>query len=261
MLQSPRRAAAEGQGKEEHVADALTRDQIEQFRQDGYLGPFALCSPDEMARIAAQLDSDLFASEPPQHGLYQSRHLDSRQVYDLCAHPAIISRMASIYGPDLLLWRSHFFLKEQGAAEVPWHQDTNYRPLEPPLNISAWVAIDDATVENACVHVIPGSHQTVVPHVRSPEGMLFPEMADMEYVDTTTAVAMELRAGEFFLFNERTVHQSAPNSSDRRRLGLAVRVTTPVVRVDHRRLFPGHKVVVVSGEDRLGFSDVADPPE
>ncbi|MBT3267140.1 hypothetical protein HN371_08315 [Candidatus Poribacteria bacterium] len=243
------------------MADALTPDQVEQFRRDGYLGPFTLCSPEEMAGIAERLDADVFAAEPPRQGIHQSRHLDSRLVYDLCAHPAIISRMASIYGPDLLLWRSHFFLKETGALEVPWHQDTNYWPLEPPLNISAWVAIDDATVENACVHVIPGSHATVVPHVRSPEGMLFPEMADMEFVDATTAVAMQLRAGEFFLFNERTVHRSEPNLSAHRRLGLAVRVTTPIVRVDSRRLFPGHNAIVVSGEDRLGFSDVAGPPD
>ena len=243
------------------MPDTLTPDQVELFRRDGYLGPFELCRPDEMARISARLDSEVLAGEVPTQGVHQSRHLDSRLVHDLCAHPAIVSRMASIYGPDLLLWRSHFFLKEPGDAEVPWHQDTNYWPLEPPLNISAWIAIDDATTENACVNIIPGSHQSVVPHVRSPEGMLFPEMADMDYVDTSAAVPMALRAGQFFLFNERTVHQSDPNTSDRRRLGLAVRVTTPVVRVDHRRLFPGHKVVLLSGEDRMGFSEVADPPE
>ena len=243
------------------MAAALTADQVEQFRTDGYLGPFELCSRDEMARIAARVDSDVLAPDPPPQGVYQSRHLDSRLVYDLCAHPAIVSRMAAIHGRDLLLWRSHLFLKEQGAAEVPWHQDTNYWPLEPTLNISAWVAIDDATVENSCVNLIPGSHQLVVPHGPAPEGMVFAEMADMDYVDTTTSVAMELRAGEFFLFNERTVHQSEPNTSGRRRLGLAVRVTTPIVRVDHRRLFPGHTVILLSGEDRMGFNDVGEPPD
>lgn len=244
------------------MADALTPDQVEQFRVDGYLGPFEMCSPDEMARISERLDAEVFSADPPpRQGVHQSRHLDSRLVYDLCAHPEVVGRMAAIYGPDLLLWRSHFFLKEPGAVEVPWHQDTNYWPLEPPLNISAWVAIDDATVENSCVNVIPGSHRSVVPHVPSAEGMLFAEMADTEYIDTTAAVAMELRAGQFFLFNERAVHQSEPNRSNRRRLGLAVRVTTPIVRVDHRRLFPGHKVIVISGEDRLGFSGVTDPPD
>ena len=238
-----------------------TPEQVEQFREDGYLGPFELCPPDEMARIAARVDAEVLAGEAPPQGHHQSRHLDSRVVYDLCAHEAIVSRMASVYGPDLLLWRSHFFLKEPGAAEVPWHQDTNYWPLEPPLNISAWVAIDDVTVENACVNIIPGSHQSVVPHVRSPEGMLFAEMADMDYIDTSTAVPMELRAGEFFLFNERTVHQSEPNRSDRRRLGLAVRVTTPIVRVDHRRLFPGHKAVPLCGEDRMDLNEVGAPPD
>lgn len=243
------------------MSHALTPDQVEQFRRDGYLGPFEVCSSNEMARIAARIDTEVLAGDAPTQGVHQSRHMDSRLVHDLCAHPAIVSRMASIYGPDLLLWRSHFFLKEPGDVEVPWHQDTNFWPLEPPVNISAWIAIDDATTENACVNIIPGSHQSVVPHVRATEGMLFAEMADMEYVDASTAVPMELRAGEFFLFNERAVHQSDANRSDERRLGLAVRVTTPIVRVDHRRLFPGHKVVLLCGEDRMGFNEVANPPD
>ena len=75
--------------------------------------------------------------------------------------------MASLYGPDLLLWRTNFFIKEPGAKEIPWHQDFNYWPLEPPIIISAWIAVDSATLENSCLQIVPGSHRKVVPHVES----------------------------------------------------------------------------------------------
>ena len=41
---------------------------------------------------------------------------------------------------------------------------------------------------------------------------------------------------------------------------MAIRVTVPIVRVGHSKLFEGHKVIVIAGEDRCGFNDVAEPP-
>lgn len=241
---------------------ALTAEQAEQFRRDGFLGPFDLCSAEEMADIRREMEADVLSKGSPHlpSNVHQSRHLDKRIVYDLCAHPAVIRRMAGVYGPDLLLWRSNFFEKEPGAKEIPWHQDMNYWPIEPPVNISAWIAIDEATLETSCVRLIPGSHMAPVPHVRAGKEMAFGEMADPAYVEAERAEPMELRPGQFFLFTERTLHQSEPNRSDQRRLGLAVRVTVPFVRVESRRLFPDHYNILVSGEDRAGVNRLGDPP-
>jgi ectoine hydroxylase-related dioxygenase (phytanoyl-CoA dioxygenase family) len=41
---------------------------------------------------------------------------------------------------------TNFFVKEPVAKEIPWHQDFNYWPLEPPIIVSAWIAIDPSTV-------------------------------------------------------------------------------------------------------------------
>ena len=131
---------------------------------------------------------------------------------------------------------------------------------EPPVNITAWIAIDEAKVENSCIQLIPGSHKLVVPHIDAPDEMTFNEMADPDYIDVGAAISMELEPGQFFLFNERLVHYSAPNISRNRRMGLAVRVTIPIVKVDHDELFKGHKVILLRGEDRMGFNEVALPP-
>ena len=56
------------------------------------------------------------------------------------------------------------------------------------------------------------------------------------------------------LFNERTLHQSDPNHSNRRRIGLAVRVIIPIVKVLDWDS-PEHTLITISGKDQLGIND------
>lgn len=78
--------------------------------------------------------------------------------------------MASIYGSDLLLRARRFWNEKPDDSESPWHQDFQYWAVEPPINISAWLAIDEVTTENGCVQILPGSHKRVVPQVETPDG-------------------------------------------------------------------------------------------
>src|SRR5579862_1661194 len=151
------------------ASHSLTSEEIAFFHANGYAGPFKLCEPDEMDRIRVRIETEVLAVAPKTHDIVeQCRHLDCRVIYDLCSHLAIVERMAAIMGPDLVLWRSNMFCKNPGDLEIPWHQDFGYWPLDPAINISAWVAIDAATPENSCVQIIPGSHTSEIPMVKSP---------------------------------------------------------------------------------------------
>jgi len=254
---------------------SLSAEDVARFRDDGYLGgPYQLCTPEEMAVIRDRIDREVFTADPwfataiPQYEVKrgstrtQWRHLDQRLVYDLCAHPAVAGRMASLYGPDLILWRSLFFVKNPGAAESPWHQDWRSWPmLQPQVNVTAWIAITEVTLENSCMQVIPGSHKQAIPHLGSVDPNA-PDFAhpDPAHFDASKAVPMELKPGEFFLLDERVLHYAAPNQSTKRRIGLAVRVTVPTVKVDHAQCFVGHKVIVINGEDRMGLNQMTSPP-
>ena len=233
--------------------DTLSPEEREQFWRDGYLGPYTLCSPDEMLNQQPDIEAVLESDAPDHKVKAHNRHLDSPLIYDLATHPSIVKRMASLYGDDLLLWRTNFFIKEPGAKEIPWHQDFNYWPLEPPIIISAWIAIDSATVENSCLQIVPGSHRKVIPHVKATPDMAFGQMGDLGYVDTREHVNLEMQPGEFVLFNERTLHHSEANRSDKRRIGLAVRVILPIVKVLEWDA-PAHRLIVVHGEDSVQFN-------
>jgi len=242
----------------------LSPQECDRFRREGYLGPYRAVSMQEMDRIRGHIEDDLLTSQGPNPRTpLQSRHMDSPIIAGLASHPAIIDRMACLYGPDLIMWATNFFNKEPGGAEIPWHQDLGYWPLEPLINISAWIAIDRVTVANSCVRVIPGSHKSVYPMVKSPDGMAFAQMTDMAFVDESKAVDMELEPGEFFLFNEKLLHQSNRNESDFRRMGMSVRVTLPIVKIeqDGPPLHPGHRAMLVRGRDTMGLNRLMDVPQ
>lgn len=243
---------------------ALSAEEIDTFRTQGYLGPFTAFDPQSMQQ-ARQTILDRVLTTPTRYcpfGL-RVRHLDSRTVSDLCFSPEIIGRMASLYGPDLVLWNSNLFNKPPATPdrveEYPWHQDHYNWNMEPVLNISAWLAIGDATEENGCVQVIPGSHRQIVPPVTdtNPDlSLRFGGVAsDPRFVDESKKVSLPLRSGQFFLFNERLLHHSNPNRTNENRLGLAIRVTVPIVKVSEP--FP---CVLLSGADRMGFNRYVEPP-
>jgi ectoine hydroxylase-related dioxygenase (phytanoyl-CoA dioxygenase family) len=246
------------------TAPALVREEIDRFHRTGYLGPYAVCAPSEMSQLCTELEETVLATSGPNpRNPLQGRHVDQRRVFDLLTHPEILGRLRRLLGDDIVLWASYFFDKEPGDAEIPWHQDANYWPIEPPLTISIWIAIDPVHRDNSCVQLIPGSHRTVIPHVPSRDGMAFAEEADPRLVDQARAIDMELEPGEFFIFTERLLHRSARNASRRRRLGLSARFTVPFVAIldqDAPPLYPGHACVVVSGVDAFGLNRTTQPP-
>lgn len=240
----------------------LTRAEVDLFVENGYLGPYAALTPSEIAPVREAIESRVLKTAGPNpRRPMQSRHMDTPAVYDLASHPAIIERIACLLGPDIVVWTTNFWLKEPGAAEIPWHQDINFWPIEPPVNVSAWVAIDDVTVHNACVRLIPGSHRRFLQHQRAPDEMAIHEMVDPNAYDADEALNMELKPGEFFLFSERLLHASSANRSSKRRLGLSIRVTVPFVHIfQDSHLHPGHTAILASGRDVMGFNRYAGRP-
>ena len=247
----------------ETIDTLLTRAEVDFFVENGYLGPYAAMSTAEMALIRREIEEKVLTADGPNpRSRSQSRHMDQPAVYDLATHPAIIDRIASLLGPDLVVWATNFWLKPPGAAEIPWHQDINFWPLEPPLNTSAWIAIDEVTAENSCVQIIPGSHRQSLRHVKAREGLAFGEVADPAAFDAASAINMELKPGEFFIFSERTLHRSSVNRSRKRRLGISIRVTLPIVHIfqDSAPLHAGHTAILAKGKDVMGFNRYADRP-
>jgi hypothetical protein len=239
----------------------LTADQVELFRKEGYLAPLPALSDGELSVARASLDSLLQRThrlEDP--GARHKPHLYAKWVSDLVRHPRVLDAVESLLGPDLLVWRSVFFVK--GARDpryVDWHQDSVYWGLSPDDVVTAWIALTESRAGNGCLRVVPGSHRQ--PEVRhairlAGNNLLVRGQRAMVDVSDDEARDVELRAGEMSLHHVRLLHGSRPNASGDLRAGLAVRYVATRVR----QRGPRQSATLVRGKDAFGHFDLEPQP-
>lgn len=105
------------------------------------------------------------------------------------------------------------FVKGPGKAGQAWHQDEFYIPTRDKSLIGAWIAIDDATVDNGCLWIIPGRPGWMMKRV--PNGSN--EYADVDTIDVAAfkgeAIPVEVNSGSVVFFNGYTLHSSQRNKT------------------------------------------------
>jgi phytanoyl-CoA hydroxylase len=132
--------------------------------------------------------------------------------------PAVTDIAADIVGPAVDCFLSQFIFKNPGAWGQPWHQDSHYFDFAPnggrPI-VGLWVAVTEATLENGCLHVVPGSHREPVhEHVddRRPGALLgYREIVDY---DMSSEIPVLMNAGDLLIFDSHLMHMSTDNVSD-----------------------------------------------
>ena len=248
-----------------HVANprTLTAEQVAAFNRDGYLKGIRIFSEEEIAGIRRYFD-DLLAQTLAAGGdsySISTAHLRYGRVYDLLTDRRIVGCVKDLLGEDVIAWGSHFFCKMPGDGKrVSWHQDASYWPLTPSKAVTAWLAIDDADVENACMRYIAGSH--VLGHLtytlseNDEANVLNQTVAGVEKLGEP--IPVELKAGEISIHSDLLLHGSEANQSARRRCGLTLRYCPADVRA---RLGWNAKGVIVSGRDESAHWGDAVRPE
>lgn len=238
----------------------LTREQISAFNRDGYLAGIRILDDDEISSIRQYFDELLAKTIAAGGDSYSisTAHLRYGRVYDILTDPRIVGRIKDLLGEDVIAWGSHFFCKMPGDGKrVSWHQDSSYWPLTPSMAVTAWLAIDDATVENACMRYIPGSHHfghlTYTLSENDESNVLNQTVVGAENLGDP--VSVELKAGEMSIHSDLLLHGSEANQSTKRRCGLTLRYCPAVVRAG---LGWNAKGVVVSGKDNSAHW--ANPP-
>ncbi|MDP8979599.1 MAG: phytanoyl-CoA dioxygenase family protein [Acidobacteriota bacterium] len=229
----------------------LSRKQVADFNRNGYLKPLRIFDREEIAAIRVYFDKLLAETLAAGGNSYSisTAHLRHGRVYDLLTHPRIVAYVKDLLGDDVIAWGSHFFCKMPGDGKrVSWHQDASYWPLTPSKAVTAWLAIDDATVENACMRYIPGTHRfghlTYTLSEDDDTNVLNQTVIDADRFGEP--VNVELEAGEMSLHSDLLLHGSEANQSNRRRCGLTLRYCPADVRAG---LGWNAKGVIVFGHD------------
>jgi ectoine hydroxylase-related dioxygenase (phytanoyl-CoA dioxygenase family) len=131
-------------------------------------------------------------------------------VREFCLRPEFVEITTAFLGPNVdLYWNQTVFKHPEGHKEFPWHQDDGYTPVLPSPYLTLWLAINDATPENGCVSVLPGSHRGgLVEHKPSPIGLVCRSNDDPDQ-----GIQVPVRAGSIVAFWSLTMHRSGPNRS------------------------------------------------
>jgi len=265
------------------VSDAL----IEQIREEGYGILRGALTPAEVAAINAEAvrlcRGDLGEiGRGPAVGAAESDaevlrrylcvhypHKVSPVVRQALAHERIVEVLKRVIGPNVKAMQSMLFVKAEGKPGQAWHQDEFFIPTRDRSLTAAWIALDDATVENGCLWVLPGSHRRGVLYPdRDQEDPRFDcttEAYDFPYGDDD-AVPVEVPAGSAVIFNGYLLHRSLPNTGRHGyRRALAnhyMSAESPLGwRVPADRQAAGwdfRDIVMVAGEDPYAYKGVTD---
>jgi hypothetical protein len=237
----------------------LTAAELGHYQKEGYLSPLAGLTAEDAAAARRRLLGLIGVGGLPPD-LRLNPHLYLCWVADLVSRAEILDAVEDVLGPDVLVWRTTFFVKQgHDPGYVGWHQDSAYWGLSPLDVVTAWLALTDSTPENGCVRVMPGSHLLPErPHVLGTDqrNQLLRGQEIEGGVASELARDVGLAAGQFSLHHVGIIHGSGANRSDGLRAGLAIRYLAP-----HVRPAAGRSVAVsLRGRDTYGYFDLATLP-
>ncbi len=208
--------------------------ELARFKRDGWIGPFPLLQPNG-ARIAStvherfvhkfQEPTEKMADDPnafEQRPWVKSMHAYLPELFDIASHPAIVNRIASILGPDIMAWGFSANHYRPGITHR-WHADVEHLRWK---GVTVFLALKNISLAST-LKVINGSHLIR----RPPQEMGITDDASAlalsrKFLKSPKVVPVPLSAGQFFIFDGPLWHGSR-NTSYRTRSAAVIQYSRP----------------------------------
>lgn len=250
------------------IKNALNMEEIEELRHDtisicrGEYGPVRGMLPHKPGETDDEVMRNYLCIHFP--------HKLSETMKQYLAHPAIVDVLTKVVGENVKCMQSMLFIKAAGKPGQAWHQDEDFIPTRDRSLIGAWIALDDAAIDNGCLWVLPGSHKRGILYEmqrqNDPRFDCTDESFGFPYRDED-AIPVEVPAGSLVFFNGYLLHRSLPNTrtSGYRRVLVnhymsaesllpweAPKDGRQVAITDYR------DIVMVAGKDPYGYKGIED---
>lgn len=122
----------------------------------------------------------------------------------------LVEALIQLIGPDIeYLSMKAVFKNAKTNHSSPWHQDWHYWQGSP--KISVWIALDDATPDNGCLRLVPGSHRGAVKMDDVDDGKGFNHRISEDAIDNLPVEVVPVSAGDAIFFHDLLLHASCPN--------------------------------------------------
>jgi hypothetical protein len=223
----------------------LPEEQVAFFRENGYLAGVRLLSEEQVEAFCPEVEVAMDPDHPARELFheYHSNESGNRAtilfhalggwriapgLHDILWNPAFLMAASQLLGGSVRFWHDQLFCKPaRHGGVVAWHQDYSYWTRTRPMaHLTCWMGLDDSTVDNGCVHYVPGSHRWPLLPITGLAG-------DMEEIRTVLTpaqneqfrpVAVPLKRGEATFHHPLTVHGSFANRTDRPRRAAVINV-------------------------------------
>lgn len=195
-------------------------------------------------------------------------HKMSPLIKQYLCHQAVVKILTRIVSPNVKCIQSMLFVKAPGKAGQSWHQDEYYIPTRDRSLVGAWIAMDDATIDNGCLWIIPASNKAGCVMRRVPGRN--PEFAETDTVDVSgygkeSIIPVEVKSGSVVFFNGYTLHSSLRNkTTDCFRMALVNHYMSAesMLPWDQDGKLPPTEdlrdIVMVAGEDPYAWKGIVD---
>lgn len=232
---------------------SLADEARDAYRRNGYFAGVRLLNSEQVGALRSavtRLMDERFAEDSRFYEYNRNESVDPDRVlfhalggwrvvealHDLVFFPPLIRAAESLLGTRVRFWHDQLFVKPpHDGGVVAWHQDYSYWTRTKPIaHLTCWIALDDSTVKNGCLHYVPGSHRWPL----LPRGLLSGDMEsaiellDRELSDDFRPVPIELKAGEATFHHPMMLHGSYENNSDRPRRGVVINFISDGVTSD-----------------------------
>jgi ectoine hydroxylase-related dioxygenase (phytanoyl-CoA dioxygenase family) len=229
----------------------ISDEQVRFFDEFGYLAGIPMLTSDQVDALRAEL-AELTNPSHPGHDLFyeynSNESTDPSRVlfhalgawritpgfHDLLWNPAFLVPASQLLRGGVRFWHDQLFSKPaRHGGVVAWHQDYSYWTRTKPMtHLTCWIALDDATRDNGCLHYVPRSH----------EWDLLPKPAlagDMDAIQSVLSdeqkklfrpVAIELKKGMATFHHPLMLHGSFENTTDGPRRAAVINVFRDGVR-------------------------------
>lgn len=137
----------------------------------------------------------------------------SPECGELALDQRLLAAVSALYGEPAHLFKDKLIFKPPGIKGYAMHQDYISWPGFPKSFMTVLVPIDPSTEENGCTEVFSGYHH--LGNMSANDGE-YHEL-QLDRIDLSRGVKMELAPGDVGFFSGFTPHRSAPNRSGRYR--------------------------------------------
>ncbi|HLU48182.1 MAG TPA: phytanoyl-CoA dioxygenase family protein [Planctomycetota bacterium] len=229
----------------------LSPEALEHYEEYGYFAPVRILSEEQVDILRDELAALVDPSHPGHH-LFYEYHSNESSVpgtvlfhalghwritpgfHDALWNPAFTVPASQLLGGAVRFWHDQLFFKPvRDGGVVAWHQDYSYWTRTQPLaHLTCWIGLDDSTVDNGCLHYVPGSHRWELLPVTGLAGDMnaILTVLDDEQKRAFQPVAIELKKGEASFHHPLLVHGSYENRTDRPRRAMVLNVCRDGVR-------------------------------